>query len=81
MEEVNRVVVAAEHKDLVHDVAYDFYGKRMATCSSDHTVKVRSQSDTALSLTMYKVWDLADDGKTWVESAAFKVTTNRLPPP
>lgn len=29
-----------EHKDLVHDVSFDFFGKRMATCSSDQSVKV-----------------------------------------
>ena len=23
------------HDDFIHDVAYDFYGKRMASCSSD----------------------------------------------
>ena len=33
----------ADHEDLVHDVAYDFYGKRMATCSSDQKVKVWDQ--------------------------------------
>lgn len=33
--------VNAEHKDLIHDVAYDYYGRRMATCSSDQYVKVR----------------------------------------
>lgn len=33
--------INAEHKDLIHDVAYDFYGERMATCSSDQYVKVR----------------------------------------
>jgi len=32
--------INAEHKDLIHDVAYDFYGQRMATCSSDQFVKV-----------------------------------------
>lgn len=32
--------INAEHKDLIHDVAYDFYGRRMATCSSDQFVKV-----------------------------------------
>lgn len=32
--------INAEHKDLIHDVAYDFYGRRMATCSSDQSVKV-----------------------------------------
>lgn len=32
--------IAADHKDLIHDVSYDFYGERMATCSSDQYVKV-----------------------------------------
>ena len=32
--------ISADHKDLVHDVAYDFYGRRFATCSSDQVVKV-----------------------------------------
>jgi uncharacterized protein with WD repeat len=32
--------IAADHKDLVHDVSYDFYGRRFATCSSDQFVKV-----------------------------------------
>ncbi|XP_072943042.1 nucleoporin SEH1 isoform X2 [Epargyreus clarus] len=33
-------IIIADHKDLIHDVAYDFYGERMATCSSDQYVKV-----------------------------------------
>ncbi|EDO17546.1 hypothetical protein Kpol_534p25 [Vanderwaltozyma polyspora DSM 70294] len=28
------------HEDLVHDVSYDFYGRYVATCSSDQHVKV-----------------------------------------
>ena len=32
--------IPTEHKDIIHDVSFDYYGKRMATCSSDHTVKV-----------------------------------------
>ncbi|QLQ79547.1 hypothetical protein HG537_0C01940 [Torulaspora globosa] len=28
------------HEDLVHDVAYDFFGRHVATCSSDQHVKV-----------------------------------------
>ena len=32
--------IPAEHKDLIHDVSYDFHGQRMATCSSDQVVKV-----------------------------------------
>lgn len=38
--------IDAEHKDLIQDVAYDFHGKRMATCSCDQHVKI---------------WDLIDD--------------------
>ncbi len=34
--------INAQHKDLIHDVAYNYYGNRMATCSSDQTVKVTS---------------------------------------
>lgn len=32
--------IRSEHKDVIHDVVYDYYGQRMATCSSDQTVKV-----------------------------------------
>lgn len=32
--------IPAEHKDLIHDISYAFHGRRMATCSSDQTVKV-----------------------------------------
>lgn len=32
--------INAQHKDLIHDVAYNYYGDRMATCSSDQFVKV-----------------------------------------
>ncbi|PSN33997.1 Nucleoporin seh1-B [Blattella germanica] len=37
--------INAEHKDLIHDVAYDYYGQRMATCSSDQFVKVWDQDE------------------------------------
>ncbi|XP_031569466.1 nucleoporin SEH1-like [Actinia tenebrosa] len=40
--------ISAGHKDLIHDVSYDFHGRRMATCSSDQSVKV---------------WDLGEDGE------------------
>lgn len=28
------------HADMVHDVQFDYYGRRLATCSSDRTIKV-----------------------------------------
>ena len=34
------------HGDVVNDLAFDFYGKRFATCSSDKEIKV---------------WDLVSD--------------------
>lgn len=30
----------AGHEELIHDLNYDFYGKRIATCSSDQHIKV-----------------------------------------
>jgi len=38
MQEIQRL--DADHADLIHDVSYDFYGKRIATCSSDQFIKV-----------------------------------------
>lgn len=32
--------IETQHEDMVHDAQLDFYGKRLATCSSDRTVKV-----------------------------------------
>lgn len=39
--------IAADHKDLIHDVSFDFHGRRMATCSSDQSVKVRAGRSAA----------------------------------
>ncbi|KAF2077876.1 hypothetical protein CYY_000838 [Polysphondylium violaceum] len=47
---------STSHEDLIHDVSYDFYGKRIATCSSDQKIKV---------------WDLNDNGE-WGLSAEWK---------
>jgi len=32
--------IPTAHEDLIHDVQLDYYGKRLATCSSDRTVKI-----------------------------------------
>ncbi|XP_047114689.1 protein SEC13 homolog [Schistocerca piceifrons] len=39
------------HEDLIHDAQMDFYGLRMATCSSDHSVKVFDVKDGNQTLT------------------------------
>ncbi|XP_052816502.1 nucleoporin SEH1-like isoform X2 [Mya arenaria] len=48
--------IQSTHKDLIHDLSYDFHGTRMATCSSDQTVKI---------------WDQGSDGE-WTNSASWK---------
>eukprot|EP00042_Codosiga_hollandica_P012758 m.28803 g.28803 ORF g.28803 m.28803 type:complete len:136 (+) comp40336_c0_seq2:116-523(+) len=43
MEGAQTSTVAAidtEHEDMIHDAQMDYYGKRLATCSSDRTVKI-----------------------------------------
>jgi len=35
-----------KHEDFIHDISYDFYGKRMATCSSDQKIKIWDQDNT-----------------------------------
>lgn len=58
--------INAEHKDLIHDVAYDYYGQRMATCSSDQSVKVWDQDDQ-------KNWNLSANWKAH-SGSVWKVT-------
>jgi WD40 repeat protein len=33
--------LSPRHNDLVHDISFDYYGKRFASCSSDKHIKVR----------------------------------------
>jgi len=49
--------IVGGHKDLIHDVAFDWYGDRMATCSSDQHVKI---------------WDRDPATNTWKNSASWK---------
>lgn len=32
--------IETKHDDIVHDLAINFYGKRMATCSSDQKISI-----------------------------------------
>lgn len=34
------VTIGNAHDDLIHDAVLDYYGKRLATCSSDKTIKL-----------------------------------------
>lgn len=37
---MEKQIIFTEHKDVVHDISYDYYGARFATCSSDQTIKI-----------------------------------------
>lgn len=52
--------IAADHKDLIHDVSYDFHGRRMATCSSDQSIKVNDLSHHGLLKLVYTVTDVVN---------------------
>jgi len=49
--------ISTLHDDIVHDVRYDYYGKRIATFSSDQTIKI---------------WDLDKDGKEFKNTSEWK---------
>ena len=34
---------STNHEDYIHDIGWDYYGKRLATCSSDQKLKVFDQ--------------------------------------
>ncbi|KAI3645979.1 hypothetical protein MP228_008907 [Amoeboaphelidium protococcarum] len=50
-----------QHQDLVHDIAFNYYGKRMVTCSSDQRLKVWDKVKVHGQDGGYK-WELSD---TW----------------
>jgi len=37
--------VDTRHGDMIHDAQFDYYGKRVATCSSDKTIKIHSVTE------------------------------------
>jgi len=48
--EPGRIYVDTQHEDLVHDAQLDYYGCRLATCSSDRTIKIYNVSETSYEL-------------------------------
>jgi WD40 repeat protein len=35
-----QVISNSGHDDMIHDAVLDYYGRRLATCSSDKTIKI-----------------------------------------
>ena len=50
-------VIPSEHKDLIHDVAFNWYGTQLATCSSDQTLRI---------------WSVERSSQEWHCTAAWK---------
>ncbi|KAG0215011.1 hypothetical protein BGX31_000944 [Mortierella sp. GBA43] len=51
------------HEDLIHDVAFNYYGNRLATCSSDQKIKI---------------WDYNESQGIWEANIAFKASFSSL---
>lgn len=49
-------ILNSQHLDYITNVAFDTYGRRMATCAGDRVVRI---------------WDLQDDG-SWAVSAQWQ---------
>eukprot|EP00842_Homolaphlyctis_polyrhiza_P006279 jgi/Hompol1/6652/HPOL_005044-RA len=65
MQRVN--VFDAGHDDLIHDIAYDYFGTKLVTCSSDHRIKVW-EADQNFSWTLNDAWKAHDSSvvkATW----------------
>ncbi|OWB82123.1 hypothetical protein B5S33_g745 [[Candida] boidinii] len=48
------------HSELIHDVEYDFYGKQLATCSSDQHIKVFDLDPTTQEWILNDSWKAHD---------------------
>lgn len=46
-----------DHEDLIHDVSYNYYGKRLVTCSSDQRLKVWDFNETGHGEAKWEVND------------------------
>uniref|UniRef100_A0A8C4PX67 Protein SEC13 homolog n=1 Tax=Eptatretus burgeri TaxID=7764 RepID=A0A8C4PX67_EPTBU len=54
--------VETSHEDMIHDAQMDYYGNRLATCSSDRTVKIFNIRDGAQTLVAHLH---GHDGPVW----------------
>ncbi|KXS11633.1 WD40 repeat-like protein [Gonapodya prolifera JEL478] len=59
--------IATQHEDIIHDAQLDYYGRKLATCSSDRTIKVFDVDGTT-----HKLVDTlkGHDGPVWQVSWA-----------
>jgi len=55
---------ATQHEDLIHDLAYDYYGRRIATSSADQKIKIWDQDEATGAWTCSAEWK-AHSGSVW----------------
>lgn len=66
-----QVTITNAHADSIHDAVLDYYGKRLATCSSDKTIKVfevsEASEDNSTSNPGYQLLDTLSEhsGPVW----------------
>ncbi|KAF7637729.1 hypothetical protein Mgra_00002704 [Meloidogyne graminicola] len=60
--------VETGHRDIIHDAQMNYYGTRLATCSSDHLVKIFEIKSNGQSLPMAEL--TGHDGPVWQVSWA-----------
>lgn len=57
-------VIPSEHKDLIHDVAFNWYGTQLATCSSDQTLRIWSVDQSTQEWHCTAAWK-CHSGAVW----------------
>lgn len=56
----------SQHQDMIHDAQMDYYGKRLATCSSDKVIKIFNVVKNAQTHTQTHIKDLiGHEGPVW----------------
>lgn len=68
--------VETGHRDIIHDAQMNYYGTRLATCSSDHLVKIFEIKANGQSLPMAEL--TGHDGPVWQVSWAHPKFDNVL---
>eukprot|EP00276_Gloeochaete_wittrockiana_P005266 CAMPEP_0184662378 /NCGR_PEP_ID=MMETSP0308-20130426/42989_1 /TAXON_ID=38269 /ORGANISM="Gloeochaete witrockiana, Strain SAG 46.84" /LENGTH=320 /DNA_ID=CAMNT_0027104373 /DNA_START=56 /DNA_END=1018 /DNA_ORIENTATION=- len=58
------------HEDMIHDLAMDYYGKRLATCSSDRLIKIFDVSETGTDERTLQSEIRGHEGPVWQVSWA-----------
>ncbi|WBW73140.1 GATOR2-SEACAT complex WD repeat subunit Seh1 [Schizosaccharomyces osmophilus] len=69
MDKVESTTIETNHKDLINDVSYDFYGRRMASCSADQRVKVYDFDEESENWKISSEWRAGDASLMRIEWA------------